>query len=61
MYENYAERYAQPLSTRDAATAIRFADYLLDHPEELAEAQKEAEEIEREWKEHQAKQPPQAP
>jgi len=28
-----------PLTTREAATAIRFAKYLLDHPEELKFAQ----------------------
>jgi hypothetical protein len=33
---------------------------VLDHPEELAEAQKEAQERDRAWKEHQAKQALQA-
>jgi hypothetical protein len=41
-------------------TAIHFALYVLDHPEELAAAQKMAEDDERAWKEHQGKQPPEA-
>jgi hypothetical protein len=42
----------------EAGTAIHFALYVLDHPKEFEAALKEAEESDRAWKEHQAKQPP---
>ena len=58
MYENFAQRYAKPPLPFEADTAIRFADYLLDHPEELEAALKQEEEFKRAWKEDQAKRPP---
>ena len=69
MYENYAwpqEEIYRTLNPKVLATweACRFADYILNRQDELAETTKrvEAEEAERDraWKEHQAKQPPKA-
>ena len=48
------------LTAVEGDMAIRFALHVLDNPEEFEEALKEAEESDREWAEHQAKQPPKA-
>ena len=70
MYERYA--FPQEIHPTLAANpkvlatveAVRFAEYILNRQDVLAETTKrvEAEDAERDraWKEHQAKQPPQA-
>jgi hypothetical protein len=72
MYDKYVGRYVESLENAppeaveayrivmEGDMAIRFALHVLDNPEEFEEALKEAEESDREWAEHQAKQPPKA-